>query len=111
MSDTNSVAGIVKILETPRQKTNDGGSPITQFRAQFPQVRNSLIVNVTFWGNLALDVANYYKTNDYILIEGYLSLRDKQTFNLTNQVSKKVEVTVLKVYPFLLGNDRSVSEI
>jgi hypothetical protein len=28
------------------------------------------------WGNLARDVATYYKINDYILIEGYLSLRD-----------------------------------
>lgn len=111
MGDTNSIGGIVKILEAPKQKIFNQNIPVTQFRAQFPQVRNTLIVNLTFWGNLARDVANYYKVNDYILIEGYLSLRDKQTFNLTLQMSKKVEITVLKVYPFLLNYDRSINTI
>jgi hypothetical protein len=52
-------------------------------------------------GNLARDVATYYKINDYILIEGYLSLRDKRGSNLIAQPSKQIEITVLKLYPFL----------
>jgi single-stranded DNA-binding protein len=51
---------------------------ITEFRVQLPQIRNTRIVNVIFWGTLARDVAKYYKPNDYILIEGYLSLRDQK---------------------------------
>jgi hypothetical protein len=38
----------------------------------------------------------------YILIEGYLSLRDKRGSNLIAQPSKQIEITVLKLYPFLL---------
>ena len=102
MGDTNMFGGIVKILETPRQKIFNTNTPVTRFRVQFPQIRNNSVVYLTFWGNLARDVVNYYKINDYILIEGYISLRDKKIFNKVISKSKKVEVTVLKVYPFLL---------
>jgi hypothetical protein len=50
------------------------------------------------WGNLARDVLEYYKVNDYIIIEGYLSISKKKK-------SKKVEITVLKAYPFLLTSN------
>jgi single-stranded DNA-binding protein len=101
MGDTNMIGGIVRILETPRQKIFNTNISVTQFRVQFPRVRNNGVVHLTFWGNLARDVANYYKIDDYILIEGYISLRDKKIFNQIISKSKKVEITVLKVYPFL----------
>lgn len=107
MSDTNYIGGIVKILESPRHKLFTNNISMTQFRAQLPQVRNTCIIHLTFWGNLAGDIESYYKVNDYIIIEGYLSLRDKQKSTLTSQTSKKIEITVLKVYPFLLNYDRS----
>ena len=103
MGDTNLISGIAKILETPKNKSFNSDLPNTQFRVQFPQVRNTSVVYLTFWGNLARDVANYYKINDYILIEGYISLRDRDNFNKIISKSKKVEITVLKVYPFVLG--------
>ncbi len=103
MGDTNLVSGIVKILETPKQETFNSEVPTTKFRVQFPQARNTSIVYLTFWGNLARDVVNYYKINDYILIEGYVSLRDRYNSNKILSKSKKVEITVLKVYPFVLG--------
>ena len=108
MSDTNYIGGLVKVLETPKQKILNNNIFVTRFRVQFPQVRKNCIVNLTFWGNLARDVATYYKINDYILIEGYLSLSDKQTPNITSQKQKKIEITVLKIYPFLLSCDRSM---
>jgi single-stranded DNA-binding protein len=103
MGDTNMIGGIVKILEAPKQKIFNTNIPVTQFRVQFPQVRNNAVIHLTFWGNLASDVANYYKINDYILIEGYISLRDQKVLNTIISKSKKVEITVLKVYPFLFG--------
>jgi Single-strand binding protein family len=111
MSDTNYIGGIVKILEKPKQRVLNSKIPIVKFRAQLPQVRNSKIVSLTFWGNLARDVTKYYKVNDYIIIEGYVSLRDKGIVNIKNQKTKKVEITVLRVYPFLLNYDRSNSKI
>lgn len=103
MSDTNLVGGLVKILETPKHKKFNSNIPITKFRVQFPQVRQTSLVHLTFWGNLANDIMNYYKVNDYILIEGYISVRDRKSFNNVTSKSKKIEITVLKIYPFRLS--------
>jgi hypothetical protein len=45
-----------------------------------------------------------------IFFEGYLSLRDKRGSNLIAQPSKQIEITVLKLYPFLLSYDPSVAK-
>ena len=103
MSNTNSIGGVVKILEIPNQKILNNTLSVTQFRAQFPQARQNCIVHLKFWGNLAHDVATYYKINDYILIEGYLSFKDQTTMDSMEKTMKKLEITVLKVYPFLLN--------
>ena len=110
MGDINSIGSVVRILETPQQKIVNGNILYTCFRVQFPQVRKNLIVHLTFWGNLARDVATYYKTNDYILIEGYLSLHDKQFNNIILQKQKKVNITVFKIYPFLLSGINTLPE-
>jgi len=107
MGDTNYIGGIVKILESPNQTIFNDTTTITKFRAQLPQFKNNTIVNLTFWGNLANDVANYYKINDYIIIEGYLSVQNKPIKNSISKNSKKVEITVCKVYPFLLSLNNS----
>jgi hypothetical protein len=105
MNDTNYIGGIVKILEIPKQKVLNNDIIVATFRAQLPQVRQSKIVHLKFLGNLAKDITNYYKVNDYVLIEGYLSLRNTQISNTTVSFSKKVEITVLKVHPFFLHYD------
>jgi hypothetical protein len=48
MSDTNYIGGIVKILETPKQKFLKNNILVTKFRVQLPQVRNTRIVNLVF---------------------------------------------------------------
>ena len=110
MNATNYIGGVIKILETPKQKILKNNIVVTKFRAQLPQFRTTRMVYLTFWGNLARDVLNHYNVNDYILIEGYLSLRDKKTSSLTSSKSKKIEITVLKVYPFLLSSDHLVDK-
>jgi single-stranded DNA-binding protein len=108
MSDTNFIGGIVKILETPKQSSINNNIFVTNFRVQFPQARNKLIVHLTFWGNLARDVAKYYQTDDYILIEGYVSLLDSRSFNFAIRPQKKIQITVFKIYPIALKSERSV---
>ena len=105
MADTNYVGSIVKIVENPRQTVVKDKITTTEFRVQLPQVRNTRVVKLVFWGNLARDVANYYQVNDYIMIEGYLSFRDKLNTksSLTKQNSKKAQITVSKIYPFNLS--------
>ena len=94
MGDINYLGSTVKILEKPRQTTISDKIVKTEIRAQLPQTRKNQIVYLVFWGNLARDASNYYQVNDYIMIEGYLSVSSK----ITKQNLKKAQITVLKLY-------------
>ena len=111
MGDTNYFSGIVKVLENPGQTFFNDKVPVTTLRVQISQTRYNRIISLVFWGNLAREVKTYYQINDYILIEGYLSIRIKKNINLTTKNSKEVTVTVLKVYPFLLKANWTSSKI
>ena len=97
--DTNYLGSVVKILEKPIQTIDEDKVLRTECRAQLPQIRNNRIVNLVFWGNLARDAVNSYKINDYIMIEGYVSLHNKITNKLVQRNLKKVEIAVLKSFP------------
>ena len=102
MGDINSVIGIVKILEVPKKKKVFNNIFFTKFRAQLPQIKKNKksVISLVLWGKLANDIERYYRINDYILIEGYLSVRH---FSKINK-KKKTQITVLKVYPLMLKN-------
>ena len=99
MSDTNYFGSVVKILEKPIQTILTDKILKTECRAQLAQVRNTKIVNLVFWGNLAHDAVSSYHVNDYILIEGYVSLHDKISKKSVQRNLKKVEIAVLKSFP------------
>lgn len=111
MDQTNYIVGIVKILEIPKEEIIDESNSSVKIRVQLSQIRNPKIVTLIFWDNLAYDILNYYKINDYLLIEGFLSLRTKQTSELTTKNLKKVEITVIRIYPFILSSDLSIRKV
>ena len=98
MNDTNYVVSVVKILEKPVQTIISDKIVRTNFRGQLAQVRNLQIAHFVFWGNSADDILNNYQVNDYIMIEGYLSLPNKTNNQLAKRQLKKAQITVLKVY-------------
>jgi hypothetical protein len=98
MGDTNYVGSVVKILEKPVQTVISDKIVRTDFRVQLAQVRNIQIAHLIFWGNLARDIMNNYQVNDYIMVEGYLSLPNKTNNKLAKRQLKKAQITVLKVY-------------
>ena len=105
MNETSYFAGIIRILEIPKQKIVNN-RVVTIFRAQLTQTRIIQIITVIFQRDLARDVKNYYKVNDYIIIEGYLTFQNKQL--LDSKILKKGKVIKLKVlaikaYPILLS--------
>jgi hypothetical protein len=102
MGDTNYIGTIVRVLESPINKIIKGNISVTMFRAELPQVRQTRVVDIVIWGNLANDVAKYYNTSDYILIEGYLSLRKQNVLKTNRKILKRARLTAFKVYPFLL---------
>lgn len=102
MGNTNYFSTIVKVLENPTKTVSQKNTPISRFRAELPQIRKNRVIHLVFWGNLANHVSIYYQVNDYLLIEGYLSIRDSKKNDTLKKNFKKIEVAVLKVYPFFL---------
>ena len=98
MVDTNYIGSVVKILEQPVQTIINDKIIRTDFRVQLVHIRNVQLAHLTFWGNLGSDVLNNYQLNDYIMIEGYLSLPNKTNNKLVKRSLKKAQITVLKVY-------------
>ena len=97
----NYVSCIIQIVEISTielyQNTN---IPVVQLQTQLPYLRNKhqspIIIQSNVWGDLAYDVANYYRVNDYILIEGYLAL------SFHEQIRQQIiTINVTKLYPFL----------
>ena len=96
----NYISSIIQILEIPTIESYADNIKMVRFRVQLPHTRNKvqspIIINSAIWGDLAYDVANYYRVNDYALVEGYLStILD----NTDNQGSITINIT--KLYPFL----------
>jgi single-stranded DNA-binding protein len=111
MAGTNYIGCIVKILETPKQKVikNKKNTLMAQCRVLLPQKRKkrrTAIARLTFWGKLAGDILDYYKVADYVIIEGYLSVLKRK-----KKKSKKIAITVLKVYPLFLTSNRANRKI
>jgi hypothetical protein len=98
MGDINYIGSVVKILEKPVQRVITEKIVRTTFRVQLVQVRHIQIADLVFWGNLARDIVNTYQVNDYIMVEGYLSLPNKINDSFTKRPVKKVQITVLKVF-------------
>ena len=111
MGKTNYIVSVVKILENPIKLSN---SSAIKFRVQLPTNKKSKIVSLIVWGELADEVKKYYTANDFIIIEGYLSLHYTQVSKLTVQKLKKfkklkmIKITVFKIYPFLLNSDQKI---
>lgn len=99
MADTNYLGTIVKILEKPIQTIINDKVLKTECRAQLAQVRNTRIINLVFWGNLSNDSVNSYQVNDYIMIEGYVSIRQMKSKKLLKRNLKKIEIAILKSFP------------
>jgi single-stranded DNA-binding protein len=107
------VGCIVRILDAPRLSFVQKKISRTEVRAQFPQVRNEqaiTIIKLVFWGDFAHDIVNYYRINDYILIEGYLSFRKTDIKNSNNTILRQIEITVFKVYPLFLHGESQFTE-
>lgn len=101
----NYVIFAVKVIKNSGQSFFADGTSLTELIVQLPQVRNNntkVILQVSIWGKLSYDVAKYYQPEDYIIIEGYISLKNINTDNLVNLLDKQVEISVFKLYPLLL---------
>jgi len=101
----NYVIFAVKVIKNSGQSFFADGTSLTELTVQLPQTRKNntkIILHVSIWGKLSYDVAKYYQPEDYIIIEGYISLKNINTDSLVNLLDKQVEISVFKLYPLLL---------
>jgi len=95
----------VKVIKNSGQSFFEDGTSLTELTVQLPQVRKNrtkLILQLSIWGKLSYDIAKYYQPEDYVIIEGYISLRDITVNPIINLSNKQVEISVFKFYPLLL---------
>ena len=102
----NYTSFIIKILNKPHYTIYEQKIPFTEALGKFYQFQNNshTICKLSFWGQSAYEILKYYKTNDYVLVEGYLSFRQShfEKFDLTTEV----EISIFEVYPFALKTDQ-----
>ena len=98
MGDTNYFSGTVRILTNPLQHLIKEKSLMTLVWVEINQFRQNKPILLVFWGNLGTEIKQFYTINDYILIEGYSSL--KRIKLKPNQLV----ITGLKVYPVILNS-------
>src|SRR5210317_1577095 len=101
----NYVIFTVKVIKNSGQSFFSDGTSLTELTVQLPQIRNNnskIILQVSVWGKLSYDVTKYYQPDDYIIIEGYISIRNINTERIVNLLDKQVEISVFKLYPLLL---------
>jgi hypothetical protein len=101
----NYVIFAVKVIKNSGQSFFADGTSLTELTVQLPQVRKNnvkVILQVSIWGKLSYDVAKYYQPDDYIIIEGYISLKNINIDRKVNLLDKQVEISVFKLYPLLL---------
>ena len=101
----NYVIFTVKVIKNSGQSFFSDGTSLTELTVQLPQVRKNnskVILQVSIWGKLSYDVAKYYQPDDYIIIEGYISIKNIDTYRFVNSLNKQVEISVFKLYPLFL---------
>jgi len=101
----NYVIFVVKVVKNLGQSFFADGTALTELIVQSSQVRKNnvkVIFKVSIWGKLSYDFAKYYQTDDYIIIEGYISIRNLNIDYGSSLLNKQVEISVFKLYPLFL---------
>jgi len=100
----NYTSFIIKIIGKPEQSFFDNDISVTEIIARFYQFQDNSynVCKLSVWGSLSHDVMQYYKLNDYLIVEGYISRRNSN-FEIPN-ITTEIEISVFKIYPFALNN-------
>ena len=109
MNSQNYISSVFRILEKPHQKLLKNNLSVTEARAQLVPIqsqKSNPLVMLKFWGNLSEEVINYYQPKDYLIIEGYISIKKNKKQQRESYLSNSIEITVLKTYPFFLNSSK-----
>jgi len=96
---------VIRILELPEIKLYPNKIPYAKFNIELAKVRknsNTAIIKAELCGDLVYDFDKYSDINDYLIIEGYVSVFEYDS----NQILKKkgLIIHIIRLYPFLIEN-------
>jgi len=100
MNSTNYVIIVVKILEISKPNYLTNEVFVAHFKVQLSDLG---IIYLTFWSLVTNDILNYYKINDYIIVEGFLFISNNKLFNLDIEYREKLKIAISKIYPYFLN--------
>ena len=95
---------IVKIVGKPKHSFFPNNIYVTKILVNYVPIRKKSvntkkIFQISIWNRFSYDNTKMYQLNDYLIVEGYISLRPS-TLNTSNfQNDKQVEISVLKLHP------------
>ena len=90
---------IAKVIKLPVKGYYENNIDVVEILVKFSPVKRgkgSEVLNLQIWGNLAQDFLKFYKINDYIIVEGFLS----------SKKNARTQISVRKVYPYVLNNSK-----
>ena len=102
----NNSTFIIKLIEDPEQSSFENSIRVTEVVAQFATkykktTPNKNILRISAWGDLSDNLVKHFRKNDFLVVEGIISLRDNYYFNNAQQGQKKiVEITLTGFYPY-----------
>lgn len=106
----NQITLIVKLLESPKQSFFEANICVTEALAEFTTkykktVLKKNIVQISAWGDQGKNLATSYKSGDFLIVEGLISLRSIYLENKKTLIAPKlVELTAINFYPYYLSN-------
>ena len=100
----NHIILIVRIINNPKQSFFDNNIVLTEIIGKFYQFKNNAYSNckLLIWGNLAYDSLKYYHINDYLIIEGSISIIKVNSDNINKFKLPEIEISVSKIYPLIM---------
>ena len=106
----NHTSFLVKIIETPEEIFFQDNIFVTKIVGKFVPLRKKTfntpdILQISIWRKLSSKKINFYNANDYIIVEGYISIsaHSKTPDFSTKQREEQIEICVVKMYPFRLN--------
>lgn len=100
----NNSIFVLTLAEEPIQDFYENQLPLLEIKATFKYFIKKKIFserfNLLIWGNLCNDIIKYYRKDDCIIVEGYLTISYELNPNNLKNMEKKIELTVINIYPF-----------
>jgi hypothetical protein len=103
--DMNHIQIVVKIVAPPKQYIFKDDIIFSKLLVKFVPIKSNTnskdIFTICIWGNLSYDLMKYYIANKYLIIDGYISIKNSpNSLTLSNLPNvEKIRISVLNLYP------------